>query len=110
MKKIIIILALIFSSLSFSTEQTERIMCYIPKELKTNSKARLIYEDTEKYKDEEIPPEVANPEIVKALKERRLVVFQMRCKYDGDMYRYITEKGFSQIKSLKMAESYFAVK
>ena len=45
MKKIIIILALIFSSLSFSTEQTDRIMCYIPKELKTNSKARLIYED-----------------------------------------------------------------
>ena len=27
-------------------------------------------------KNEEIPPEVANPEIVKALKERRLVVFQ----------------------------------
>ena len=95
MKKIIIILALIFSSLSFSVEQIEKIMCYIPKELKTNSKARLIYEDTEKYKDEEIPPEVANPEIVKALKERRLVVFQMRCKYDGDMYRYITASDYA---------------
>ena len=94
MKKIIIVLALIFSSLSFS-KQAERIMCYIPKELKTNSKARLIYEDTEKYKDEEIPPEMANPEIVKALKERRLVVFQMRCKYDGDMYRYITASDYA---------------
>ena len=94
MKKIIIILVLIFSSLSFS-KQAERIMCYIPKELKTYSKARLIHEDTEKYKDEEIPPEVANPEIVKALKERRLVVFQMRCKYDGDMYRYITASDYA---------------
>ena len=53
------------------------------------------YEDTEKYKNEEIPPEVANPEIVKALKERRLVVFQMRCKYDGDMYRYITASDYA---------------
>ena len=95
MKRIIVILAFIFSSLSFSTEQIEKIMCYIPKELKTNSKARLIYEDTEKYKDEEIPPEVANPEIVKTLKERRLVVFQMRCKYDGDMYRYITASDYA---------------
>ena len=48
MKKIIIVLALIFSSSSLSAEQIEKIMCYIPKELKTNSKARLIYEDTEK--------------------------------------------------------------
>lgn len=95
MKKIIIILVFIFSGLSFSREQTERIMCYISKELKTNNKARLIYEDTEKYKDEEISPEVANPEIVKALKERRLVVFQMRCKYDGDMYRYITASDYA---------------
>ncbi|WP_314395064.1 DNA methyltransferase [Leptotrichia shahii] len=95
MKKIIIILVLIFFNLSFSAEQSEKIICYIPKELKTSSKARLIYEDTEKYKDEEIPPEVANPEIVKALKERRLVVFQMRCKYDGDMYRYITASDYA---------------
>ena len=51
MKKIIIVLALIFSSSSLSAEQIEKIMCYIPKELKTNSKARLIYEDTEKYKN-----------------------------------------------------------
>ena len=95
MKKIIIMLAFIFFNLSLSAEQIEKIMCYIPKELKTNSKARLIYEDTEKYKDEEIPPDVANPEIVKTLKEKRLVVFQMRCKYDGDMYRYITASDYA---------------
>ena len=95
MKKIIIILVLIFFNLSFSAEQSEKIICYIPKELKINSKARLIYEDTEKYKDEEVPADVANPEIVKALKEKRLVVFQMRCKYDGDMYRYITASDYA---------------
>ena len=95
MKKIIIILTLIFFNLSFSAEQSEKIICYIPKELKINSKARLIYEDTEKYKDEEVPADVANPEIVKALKEKRLVVFQMRCKYDGDMYRYITASDYA---------------
>ena len=66
MKKIIVMLAFIFFNLSFSAEKIEKIMCYIPKELKTNSKARLIYEDTEKYKDEEIPPEMANRKIVKA--------------------------------------------
>ncbi|MDO5089610.1 MAG: DNA methyltransferase, partial [Leptotrichiaceae bacterium] len=74
--------------------ESSNIVCFIPKELKTNKKAKMIYEDTEKHLNEEIPDNI-NLGIVKTLLEKRVVVFQMRCKYENEMYNYIMASDYA---------------
>ena len=63
----------------------ENIICFVPKELKNNKNTRLVYEDTEKHKNEEIIEE-NTLEIVKVLLEKRVVVFKIRCENENEMY------------------------
>ena len=70
------------------------IVCFIPKELKNNKDARLVYEDTEKHKNEEIIEE-NTLEIVKVLLEKRDVVFKIRCEYENEMYNYLMASDYA---------------
>ena len=85
MKKIIFS---VFICISLSMTAKNNIVCFIPKELKNNEKARLIYEDTEKHRNEDIPENI-DLGIIRTLLEKRVVVFQMRCEYENEKYNYI---------------------
>ena len=87
MKKIIFLGVLIISSLILAKE---KIVCFVPKELRTNKKARMVYEDTNRHSEEELDKNVSETyNAGKTLLEKRAVVFHMKCRYDGDMYNYI---------------------
>ena len=99
MKKIFFSLFICFSLTAFARNN---IICFVPKELKTDKKARLVYEDTEKHRNEEIPDHI-DLGIIRTLLEKRVVVFKMRCEYDSEMYNYIMASDYA-IDYLTMGE------